>query len=69
MNSRGRVLVMGAVVGAILGLITGYIVADRLEDLERRGRSPRVQANLMEWLKLGMAFLGLARRLAGMITG
>ncbi len=69
MKRQKQVFVIGALVGALVGILTAYMVVTRWEELERAGKSPRIQANLMDWLKLGVSLLGLVRRLAGMLSG
>ena len=68
MNSRDRLLFLGAVVGALLGLAVAHTLADRVEEIHREeGSQARVRFNAVEWVKLAVAVLTVARQFANLL--
>ncbi len=65
---RKRILVLGAVLGALMGMTAAYVVAQRLEEIEREGRRARLRARPKDWIKLLMAVVGVARQFSRLIA-
>ncbi len=65
---RTHILLLGTLVGALVGLISAHIVAQRLDDIQRRGRRARLRARPGDWLKLIMTVIGVARQFSRLLT-
>ncbi len=67
MDRRLEYVLLGALVGALVGGAIGNMVAERMEALEAEGKSSRLQASAMDWLKLIAALLSAGRQLSRLL--
>lgn len=65
---RQHILLLGAVAGALLGLGAAYVVADRLDEINRKGGRARLRGRPMDWARFFVAVLGLVRQFSRLIT-
>lgn len=65
---RTRILILGAALGALMGTTAAYVVAQRVEAIERKGRGARLKARPGEWVKLIVAVIGVARQFSHLLA-
>ena len=66
MNARKRGILIGAAAGALLGALIAWVYADARGD-EDTNADQRVPLSPADWIRLGIAILGVARQLGDLI--
>ena len=67
MSKRDKRLILGGIVGAALGIAAAHIISRRMEEIEAEGKDVRLRGGLTDWIKLGMAVLGLMHQFSRLL--
>jgi hypothetical protein len=66
-SNRKRGIIIGAVAGALLGALVAWVYTSSQTELEADGKKASSQIAPTDWVRLGVAILGVARLVGDLV--